>query len=231
MPLICLCLSVTSEKELEKVLAAYAEHSHSSAVLFGEKPKPHIPKSGKHLLSRHSHLSRVLQRQSRVSRSRSPHPSARQDDDFSVHMTSNGSRTFNGGYGEKLEALTSSSPPYDFKKYSDETLKTGSWASTHSMQGRCTGAGAKKEVGKEGLHPQSTERWARDGAREEGGVRKKMGREGIPLQSPERLARGGSGVREGSSGRRLRGQRLLQRTLSNQSLHSVTSGTFTVIAF
>ena len=227
-----------SEKELERLLAAYAEHSHSSAVLFGrsarssgEKPKPRVPKSGKHVLSRHSHLSRVLQRQSGVSRSGSPHPSGSKHDSSS-HTTSTACKTLGVGYGD---ALTGSSPLYDFKKYSDRPVKTSYWTSgdTHSVQDSSgyAGDGVREEVSREGLRP---ERWGREvegGFKEEDkGVRKKIGREGLVIrqQSPEMWARGEGGVREEGSGRRARGRRLLRRTLSNQSLTSNTSGNFTM---
>ncbi|CAI8020070.1 Tubulin polyglutamylase TTLL5, partial [Geodia barretti] len=233
-------LSIASEKELERLLAAYAEHSHSSAVLFGpsarsswEKPKPRVPKSGKHVLSRHSHLSRVLQRQSRVSRSGSPHPSGSHHDSSS-HTTSTACKTLGVGCGDALEALTGSLPPYDFKKYSDRPVETSYWTSghTHSMQDSSgyAGDGVREEVSREGLLPRSPERWVREaegGFKEEDkGARKKIGREGLVCQqSPERWARGEGGAREEGSGRRARGRRLLRRTLSNQSLHSLTSNT------
>lgn len=192
-----------SEKELEKLLAAYAEHSHSSAVLFGpfsrptaRNPKPHIPKSGKHLLSRHSHLSRVLQRQSRVSRSHSPHPSASQLASPSL-TTSTDSRALYDGYGETMELATGSPPPYDFKKYSEKLPEAGYLSSSGQVSRGSTGEGVGRE----------------------------MGRERLPPRSPDRQDRRMGVVGEERSGRVVRGRRLLRRTLSNQSLQSVSSNT------
>ena len=168
-----------------------------------------------------------------MSRSGSPHPSGSHHDSSS-HTTSTACKTLGVGCGDALEALTGSLPPYDFKKYSDRPVETSYWTSGHtqSMQDSSgyAGDGVREEVSREGLLPRSPERWVREaegGFKEEDkGARKKIGREGLVCQqSPERWARGEGGVREEGSGRRARGRRLLRRTLSNQSLHSLTSNT------
>ena len=157
---MCVC----SDKDLERVLSAYTENSHSSTVLFSppnrpSEPKPRLPKNGKHVLSRNS-VSRVLQRQSRLSRAHSPRPASVPP----PQETSSWSRT-------PYSVDTASPPPYNFQKYSGEI--SPSRRRSHSAQGGCVCEGVRGEGGRVGLPPQYP---GRQGGKGEGGGRKLLKR-------------------------------------------------------
>ena len=101
-----------------------------------------------------------------------------------------------------MELATGSPPPYDFKKYSEKLPEAGYLSSA--------GQGHSKQVSR--------------GSTGEG-VGREMGRERLPPRSPDRRDRREGGVEEERSGKVVRGRRLLRRTLSNQSLQSVSSNT------
>lgn len=180
----------------------YAEHSHSSAVLFGSaKTRPQTKdskpmlKSRNHMLSSRPSISRVLQRQSRVSRAHSPPHLSTSQPSFPPSSSSQKQSATHSKTQDKES--TSSPPPYNYKKYSERSLETRSLLSDRIH------------------HSQPISSRFSDTS---GGKEKQ--REKLPPRAPRKESKG-------ETGRRVvpRDRRLLRRTLSNQSLQSVSSNT------
>jgi hypothetical protein len=239
-------LPKASERDLEKLLAAYARHSHSSAVLFGtattaQKPtqpinhttssqltkdsplmsttanqlKPSVnnrflPKSSRHVLSRHA-MSRVLQRQSRVPRA--PLSSGSQQGFQSHSSTSTTGKTTPDSTTHVQRTAVDvpvSPPPYDTAQYSDELLQTSSLppSQKRSLRVLTQSLAAGRRL---------SERERKVAASSVSG--------GLPPRGPNRVMQGQSAIREGrqeGNGGTKNG-RLLRRTLSSQSLQSNNS--------
>ena len=251
----CCCVSNHSEKELEKLLAAYAQRSHSSTVLFGsaathtviQRPtttqstitsqrltrgQPHAPpstqvdsstsiathhrlaKSSKHLLSWNA-ISRVLQRQSRLPRtlsSSSINQAHLQGAPYHQYYSA-GDRKSSENQRKSPESeadctdIINSPPPYNFTNYSEDMIDKSSLPlsqkrSLHVLTQSLTTGSSSRGI-------------------ERGSMGRGRGTDRLPPRGP-----GGKGRNVRTKGREVRGDksvRLLRRTLSSQSLLSVSS--------
>ena len=228
-----------SEKDLKKLLAAYAQHSHSSAILFGTGPssqgdnysstnstgmvksssaltvkeqKPRRSTSGP-VQSRgrrrggvlHNAVSRALQRQSRL-----PNTPSLGYNTTSQGLCSHGSSAVDTDaantatvVAERTDVTASPPPPYNYMRYSDELLESSSLPPSQKRS-LCV-------LTRSLTNSQTLSAGRRDSDR-------------LPPRGSGR-GRRGQGVVRGEGGRDERCGRSLRRTLSSQSLLSVSSET------
>ena len=233
-------MSAYSEKDLEKLLAAYARHSHSSAVLFGTNAAAQVPINSTtsspdlkdfSLTSttaeqlRHSMKTPLLPRSakhalsrhamSRVLQRQSRVPSvlsiASQQGTHSS-TTATGRTTADSTTHVQRTAVDMpvSPPPYDTAKYSEELLQMSSLPPSQKHSLRILTQSLAAAR-------RLSERGRKTAA--------PSGTAGLPPRGPNRRTQGHGvtrdGRREGNGG--IKNGRLLRRTLSSQSLQSNSS--------
>lgn len=230
-----------SEKDLEKLLAAYARHSHSSAVLFGttvqmlaqqssesqRSTKDHalttmekqlgaststsLLRSGKHALSRYS-MSRVLQRQSRLPKALSSSSTVTQQRLQARSSTANPGRT------------TATTDSACVQRTAVDTPASPPPYNFANYSDELLQASSLPPNQKRSLHVLTQSLAAGRRLADRGSVAASDA-DGLPPRGPGRAFQGQGGGRrdkqEGNGG--TKSGRLLRRTLSSQSLQSIDS--------
>ena len=216
---------MSSEKDLEKVLAAYARHSHSASSLFGTSivsqgiectststqhlpitptsSSPVLPRSGRHNVLSRDAMSRVLQRQSRLPKTPPTLSSAECLRESQSHSNSTANSQTTSSTSVQRMDVPSFPPPYNSEHYSDELMILSSSPPSQ----------------KDSLHALTQSPVDSRTDRERG-----TAAVGLPPQDPGRGIRGSGGSR-GERNRRGKSGRLMRRTLSTQSLQSISSET------
>lgn len=215
-----------SEKDLEKLLAAYARHSHSSAVLFGatvqmptqavksgsESLRPATnwpPRSAeKQKLTASIGTSSSIKNERRVSRhamSRVLQRQSRIPKTFSAVKQEPHNSTTNADRTTQAVAVDTP-PPYNFTKYYDEMLERSSLSPSDKRSLRVlTESLAAGRI-----------------LSDRGTVDSGSNADGLPPPGPGRAVRSSArGERKQGSG--TKNKRLLRRSLSTQSLQSTSS--------
>lgn len=214
-----------SEKDLEKLLAAYARHSHSSAVLFGgavqiptqgvksgspsHRPATNVTCAEKQKLTSSISRSSSIKSGKYVSRhamSRVLQRQSRLPKTLSSVRQEPRNSTITPDRTTQAIAVETS-PPYNFTKYSDEMLRRSSLSPSD----------------KRSLRVLTESLAAGRGVSDRGKVGGGSSGDGLPPQGPARATRGSArGERQQENGR-IVNTRLLRRSLSTQSLQSTSS--------
>lgn len=222
--------SLCSEKDLEKLLAAYAQHSHSSAVLFGVTVQipTQIVKSTSESLRPGLDCPLTTAEKHQLTASISSNPSIKSGKHvlsghamsrvlqrqsrlpkslLTVRQQPHSSTSRAEGTTEGIPAeVPSSPPPYNFTKYSDDLLQRSSLppCEKRSLRVLTESLAAGRRLS------------------DRGKVAAGSGTAGLPPRGPGRAMRGLAG-REQRESRDMKSTRSLQRSLSIQSLQSTSS--------
>lgn len=225
-----------SEKDLEKLLAAYARHSHSSAVLFGASVQmsTQAVKSGSESIRPATNWPLTSAEKQKLTASTGSSSSIKSGKHVSRHAMSRVlqrqsrlPKTLSAMRQEPPNSTTNTDrttqtvavdtpPPYNFTKYSDEMLERSSLSPSDKRSLR--------------VLTESLAAGRRLSDREKVGSGSSA--DGLPPRGPGRAMRGSArGERQQGNGG-TKNKRLLRRSLSTQSLQSTSSdasGTYDIL--